>query len=238
MLYSKSSVLPENIPTIKTVQGIALELVTSYKYLGLIIDGELSFKAHIKYLVSKLRVKLVFYYRNKACFPPKARKFLISATFMPVLDYCDVVYMCASTSCLQSLTPVYHSALRFITGCSRLTHHCELYAEVGLPSLSERRFTHWMTLVYKALLGLVPAYLCCFLQSIKSRYALRSNNILHLAVPRVWTEMGKKAFSFSAPSAWNTLQSELKMSELDSLEAFRSFLKDRLQKSFQQCLCF
>jgi len=35
-----------------------MELVTSYKYLGFIIDEELSFKLHVKKLISKLRVKL------------------------------------------------------------------------------------------------------------------------------------------------------------------------------------
>lgn len=103
---SNPSVLPDNIPSVQTVQGDALELVASYKYLGLVIDGELSFKAHMKNLASKLRLKLGFYYRNKAWFSLRARKFLISATFLPVLNYGDAVYMGASTSCLQSSTPL------------------------------------------------------------------------------------------------------------------------------------
>jgi len=108
---------------------------------------------------------------------------LISATFLPVLDYGDVLYMCSLTSCLQSLTPVYHCALRFITGWSRLTHHCELYDKAGMPSLNGRRYTHWTTLVYKALIGLVPTYSSTFLQRTESRYALWSNYILHFSAP-------------------------------------------------------
>ena len=151
-----------------------------------------------------------------------ARKLLISATFLPVLDYGDVVYMSASATCLLPLASVYHCALRFITGCSRLTHHCELYSKAGMPSLGMRRTTHWMFLVYKAVLGLVPSFLCTLLQKTESRYALRSNDSLNFFTPRVRTESGKKAFSFSAPSTWNSLKTDLK---IVSLEVFRSILK-------------
>ena len=156
---------------------------------------------------------------------------------MPLLDYGDVVYMSASSSCLQALTPVYHCALRFITGCGRLTHHCDLYVKAGMPSLSIRRYTHWMIFIYKTLLGLVPTYLCTLLRRTGSRYALRSNDFLHYFAPRVRTEKGKKAFSFSAPSDWNALQSELKLSEFASLEVFHSILRKRQCKSFERCSC-
>lgn len=45
--------------------------------------------------------------------------------------------------------------------------------------------------------------------------------------------MEGKAFRSDAPSAWNTLQSELKMSQLISLEAFHSILKDQQWECFQ-----
>lgn len=93
---------------------------------------------------------------------------LVSATFLPILDYRDVLYMSASGKCLQSLNVVYHCALRFITGCSRLTHHCELYTLSGWPSLSTRRYMHWMILIYKALLGLVPSHLCSHLLELEA----------------------------------------------------------------------
>ena len=160
---------------------------------------------------------------------------LVSATFLPLLDYGDVLYMSASGKCLQSLNVVYHCALRFITGCSRLTHHCELYALSGWPSLGARRYKHWMILIYKALLGLIPSYLCSLLQRTGSLYALRSQGIIRLFVPRVRTELGKKAFSFAAPSAWNALQTDSNLSELISLGAFRSMLNDRQETMDHAC---
>lgn len=57
-----------------------------------------------------------------------------------------------------------------------------------LPSLNGRK-PRLGALIYSVLLGLVPAYLCAFLQRTKNHFALRSNDILHLSVPQVQNEM-------------------------------------------------
>ena len=79
---------------------------------------------------------------------------------------------------------------------------------------------------------------CVLLQKTSSCYALRSCSTLVLSAPWVRTEFGERAFSFAAPLAWNTLQTELKLSKLIPLGAFRSILKDRQRKLTEQCLCF
>lgn len=133
----------------------------------------------------------------------------MSATFLPLLDYGDLLYINASAQCLQSLDTVYHCALRFITGCKYLTHHCTLYAKAEWPSLYVRRRTHWLSFIYKTLLGLVPTYLCTYLSRSQGHYSLRSQDALQLSVPRVRTELGKKAFKYAARCTWNTLQKDL-----------------------------
>lgn len=141
MLFSRATVRSKNLPVL-ICQGTVIELVSSYKYLGFHVDERLNFKYHILNLVSKLRVKLGFYFRNRSCFSLGARKRLVSATFLPLLDYGDVLYMHAPVTCLRSLDTVYHCALRFVTGCKNVTHHCTLYKKAEWSSLSVRRFTH------------------------------------------------------------------------------------------------
>lgn len=58
-----------------------------------------------------------------------------------------------------------------------------------------------------------------------------------LSVPKTRTEMGKKAFLYSAPSAWNTLQKDLKLTDLVSLNAFKSKMKD-VEADALICKCF
>jgi len=64
-----------------------------YKYLGILIDDQLSFKLHIDKLVQKLKLKIGFNFRNKACFSWKTRRRLVAATFLTAIDYGDLLYI-------------------------------------------------------------------------------------------------------------------------------------------------
>lgn len=67
------------------------------------------------------------------------------------------------------------------------------------------------------------------LQKIKSHYAPRANDILHLTASHVRTEFGNKAYIVSASSVWITFNLDWKCQLKWSLS---------LKKSFQQCLLF
>ncbi len=146
MLFTHSSNV-QDLPQIVTLYDQEIERVSCYNYLGFLLDEKLSFKLHVDNLVKKMRVKLSFYYRNKACFNLKVRKELVAATFLSVVDYGDILYMHATKSVLRSLDSVYHSALRFVIKAEYSTHHCSLYSLSGWPPLSIRRQHHWLIFI-------------------------------------------------------------------------------------------
>ena len=131
MIFTKSRGKTNYRPTVYTSQGTVIETVSTFKYLGIILDDNLSFKPHIENLTRKLKVRLGFYFLNKYCFSFVSKKRLVAATFMPLIDYGDVLYMNACATSLHLLDSIYHCALRYITGYKSLTHHCTLYAKVG-----------------------------------------------------------------------------------------------------------
>lgn len=158
----------------------------------------------------------------------------MESTFLPILDYGDVFYRNTTKALLKSVDSVYHSALRFITNSKYHTHHCALYEMVGWPSLHIRRHKHWLILVYKALVGQLPQYLSSLLTFNSQGYNLRSSRYILLNVPLMKTEFGKTAFTYSASTVWNEIQSSLKLEELISISEF----KLHLNKSFKSvCTC-
>ncbi len=85
---------------------------------------------------------------------------------------------------------------------------------------------HWYLIIYKAILGMLPSYLCCLIkQKIVEKYFLRSQNCYTLSVPFVRSELGKKAFMYAAPTDWNLLQSKLKLQNLLSLDHFKTVIR-------------
>ena len=78
---------------------------------------------------------------------------------MSALDYGYAVYIQASSQSLHALDTVYHGVLRFITGFK----------------------AHLHILTYKAILGLLPAYLLYYInQSNAETYNLRSQDLFLL----------------------------------------------------------
>ncbi len=93
--------------------------------------------------------------------------------------YGDVVYQFAPSYLLSSLDAVYHGDLRFISDCKPSTHLCILYNRVGWSSLLIRRKMHWYLIIYKAILGMLPSYICCLIrQKIVEKYFLRSQIVI------------------------------------------------------------
>ena len=132
--------------SITTLDGSDLEYVDNYKYLGVWLDCKLSFQTHIKHLQYKIKSRIGFLYRNKACFTHAVKHTLVKLTILPILDFGDVIYKIASNTLLSKLNAVYHSAICFFTKAPYTTHHCDLYALVGWSSLHVRCQTLWLSL--------------------------------------------------------------------------------------------
>ena len=89
----KNAPLPTGV--IATSEGLELEVVTSYKYLGVWPYGALSFSQHVSKLQAKVKSQLGFLYRNRSSFTPAAKLTLIQMTILTMLDYGDIIYKSA-----------------------------------------------------------------------------------------------------------------------------------------------
>ena len=120
----KNALLPTRV--IHTSEDLELEVVTSFKYLGVWLDGTLSFSQDITKLQAKVKSRVGFLYRNLYSFSTAAKLTRIQMTILPMLDYGDVIYRSADKGALEWLDVLYHSAIRFATNAPYRTHHCIL----------------------------------------------------------------------------------------------------------------
>uniref|UniRef100_A0A8L0DUF3 Reverse transcriptase domain-containing protein n=1 Tax=Oncorhynchus mykiss TaxID=8022 RepID=A0A8L0DUF3_ONCMY len=234
MLFNRSLPAPTRLSNITTLDGSDLEYVDNYKYLGVWLDCKLSFQTHIKHLQSKVKSRIGFLFRNKASFTHAAKHTLVKLTILPILDFGDVIYKIASNTLLNKLDAVYHSAIRFVTKAPYTTHHCDLYALVGWPSLHTRRQTHWLHVIYKTLLGKVPPYLSSLVTIASPTCSTRSSRYISLVTPKTNSFFGRLSLQFSAANDWNELQKSLKLETLISLTSFKHQLSEQLT---DYCTC-
>ena len=193
----------------------------------------MSFQTHIKHLQSKIKSRIGFLFRNKASFTHAAKHALVKLTILPILDFGDVIYKIASNTLLSTLDVVYHSAIRFVTKAPYITHHCDLCALVGWPSLHICCQTHWLQVIYKSLLGKAP-YLSSLVTIATPTRSMRSSWYISLVIPKANTCFSRLSFQFSAANDWNELQTSLKLESHIFLSNFKHRLSEQLTN---YCTC-
>ena len=75
------------------LHGVKIEAVTTFKYLGVQIDNMLTFEPHIDYIYRKSCQKVGAIKNCRKYITPKLSNMLYKSLVLPLLDYCDIVYM-------------------------------------------------------------------------------------------------------------------------------------------------
>ena len=90
-----------------------------------------------------------------------------------------------------------------------------------------QRVTHKMaTTTFKVMSSSTPAYLSDLIETATPARPLRSSDAPLLAVPRVRTELARRAFSVAAPQTWNSLPANIR--QCNYLPTFKRHLKTHL----------
>ena len=102
-----------------------------------------------------------------------------------------------------------HSA-RLIFCQPKNTHTSPLLNTLHWLPVQNRLQFKTATLVFKAINGLSPSYLCDLIHVKQFSYNLRSNASRVIHIPRCRTNAGKRAFLATAPRTWNNLPNSVK----------------------------
>ena len=97
-----------------TINNQNVEQVTSFKYLGIILDESLNFVEHIDHVYKKSCNKLGAIRKCRKYLNKNLSLLMYKSLVAPLIDYCDIVYMQANQENLQKLQVVQNIACRII----------------------------------------------------------------------------------------------------------------------------
>ena len=124
------------------LDGTSIKVADEAKFLGLVFDRRLPFRAHVKYLKT-VCYKALNLLRVVGHTDWGADKVVLLRLYRALvrskLDYGCIVYCSASKSVLRTLDAVHHAGLRICLGAFRTSPVQSLYVKAGETSLSLRR---------------------------------------------------------------------------------------------------
>ena len=209
MVISRKSFNSPNFP-ILYLNGSPLERVYSFKYLGVILNSQLSWSPHIDYTCSKTRKLLGFIFWNFYFHSsPSALLKLYQSLILPHLSYCSPLWDPYQLKDINKLENVQSFALKLCTKQWSSDYHSLLY-QLSLPKLSSRRKISKLLLLFKFIHNIlfIPSNILNFQNSSSSH--LRFSHHLNIKIAYSRTNFSLYSFFPNTSVLWNSLPPSVK----------------------------
>ncbi len=131
--------------------GEVLEMVESYKYLGILLDQHLNFGEHISPVYKKSSMKLGAIRTIRRNLDQSRALSLYTSLVLPHIDYCDIIYSCSTQENLNKLQLFQNCACRTTLLADRETHIRHIHTRLNLLYLNQRRDPHLAVSCHKSI---------------------------------------------------------------------------------------
>lgn len=128
------------------------------------------------------------------------KKIVVHAFITSILDSCNSLLYGLPQRLLTRLQSVLNSAARIVTRTRKFDHMTPILKEIHWLHVRHCIIYIILSLIYKAINGAVPGYICDFLNYCTSKGTLRSSVQYPLATPKARVKTcGERTFPVAAP---------------------------------------
>ncbi len=110
MFFSKTMVQPADVEIL--IKGERTDIVTEFKYLGVILDPNINFKKHVKKMVKTIKYNLANFKHIRSCLSLDAAKTFMHAMILSHMSYCITCWGQAGDSTLRPLESLYKQTFK------------------------------------------------------------------------------------------------------------------------------
>ena len=113
LLGTRSMVKNHNPPKLK-IQDVDLDYVFQYKYLGVIIDEILSFRAHLNNTIKLVAHKISLLNKLRFYITEEAATRIYKTMILPYMDYGDIFFINANSDQIKKLQTLQNKAIELV----------------------------------------------------------------------------------------------------------------------------
>ena len=128
--------MPTKFPEL-FIDGITLERETVTKFLGVIIDENVTWKAHINTISTKISKSIGILYRARLIIPRKQLNQLYFSFVHIYLNYANIAWDSTQKTKLSTLYRQQMHAIRLLSFKDQCAHSTPLFKEIGALNIYE-----------------------------------------------------------------------------------------------------
>ena len=167
------------------VNNVVIDRMDKTKFLGVIIDHQLSFINHISYMKGKIARGIGILKKARPYFNTDTLKILYNSFVYPYFTYCIEVWGNTYTTYLDQLTKLQKWAVRIITGTKRRDPTAPLFKKLGLLNIKEAYIYFVLLLMYKYHHGCVPQAIQNLFVRNSTIHNYPTRQVLHVPLARI-----------------------------------------------------
>ena len=224
---SKKKIIPIKLPVLEIDEThIARDTVT--KFLGVLIDENLNWKAQISNISAKVSKSIGILYKVTHILNKPLLKQLYSAFVHSYLSYGNIAWGSTHKSKLESLYRQQKHAVRIINFKDRFTHSKPLFVESKILNLFELNIFQVLMFMFKCKLSISPKiFLNLFTPKPLNKYVLRQR---YLIEPMIKSKIEEFSIHYRGPHLWNNIVvHNTNLFELEVLSCFKNKIKNYIQ---------
>ena len=209
-----------------TFAGTTVALSDSVRNLGVTFDPDLSLSKHIASVVKSSHFTIRQIRQIRSSLDLNSAICLANALVSSKLDFCNSLFYNLPNTSINKLQLVQNALARAVCpSTKKFDHITPILKKLHWLPIRQRISYKILVITYKTLQYGSPSYLFDLLVPHRSCFNSRSNgqHLLDKPCPLVKSSTGRRSFSFAAPTLWNSLPLNIKISS--TLSSFCSKLK-------------
>ena len=207
------------------VDGVTVNQVRVFKYLGVLINDTLTWSDHVDMICRKVSCRLNLLRRLSWFLPCSLLLTNLKSYILPHFDYCDVIWSGCTLDESRRLESLLNFSCKIVLHRRRDSSSTAALQELGLTTLTLRRKLHMAQCMFRSLSSQAPPYLSRLFSYVSCHHNTRSSFTSQLNLPVVRSSFGQKAFSFAGASLWRSLPTAIRATPNLSLNNFTELCK-------------
>lgn len=212
----------KTIPTLPAIElnSGTVETVKSIRYLGIVLDSSLNWRAHVTELCSNLSRRVGILNKLRFYLPTKILQMIYFALVHSRINYLVGIWGSACNSILNPIQVLQNRALRFSNRLPWSFPTRELFSLERFPVLNIQSLYRFSVAIFVRRTIDNTGYHTIDFPSVDHVYNTRNRNRLHRPLFR--HNIGQRSIAFSGPTIYDNLPTHIKSA---SYTRFRSLLK-------------
>ena len=233
IFHSKRKKIEQNSVSIK-LSGNLLTPVENVKYLGMSIDNNLSWDAHVYNLSKKLGRANGILAKLRHYVPLKNRVSVYYAIFHSQILYGCTAWSLSTLKNINSINVLQKKCIRIMNFAPYNSHTNELFHKNQIIKLNDIIKIEQIKLAFLFKLNLLPDDLMGLFHNNENIYNTR--NMVHggIKVPKIKTvSYGDRTIRFNVPTQWNAFIKENDYSTFRNINHLKYYLKKYTLNSYK-----